>query len=419
MKKVLVLLMVGVVLAGGGWYVFGRSDTNTKPEVLGTAAIEKRTVRKVLEATGIIKAQVGAQVKIGARASGVIEQMLVKIGDQVHKGQLIAVIDSRDAEAKVAQAEAALRRQESELAKVRVVYPLRIKEAEALYDLAKVKQEYEDKNYTRKKQLVDRKLAAVDDADQAYQNAMVARNDVLAKKATLVRTEQEFKKELGSRRRAVAEARAQLELNRIQYSYTRIRSPIDGTVSQVTAQEGETLVSGLQVSNLITVLDPLRLEMWIYVDETDVGQVRLGMPVEFTVDSYADKVFRGTLDRIYPEPEIRDNIVYYQAIVKLNREQARQLRPEMTTQCRIVVREKVDALAMPNAALKWVDGRMVVFRVGADDAATRLEPKLGLEGMRYTEVLSGLAAGDKVATKIILPETGEGKGKANRGGKQP
>ncbi len=416
MKKVLILLVVVALLGGGGWYFLRGSKKDGKPRVVKTAVIEKRPVRKVLEATGIIKAQVGAQVKIGARASGVIEQMLVKIGDQVRKGQLVAVIDSRDAEAKVAQAEARLRSDESELEKVRVVYPLRIEEAKALLDQAKAKQEYADKTLKRQKQLVDSKLAALNEQDQAYQDAMVARHDVDSKYATLVRTQEEFKKELVRAEKARIEARANLDLAKIQYSYTRIESPIDGIVSKVTAQEGETLVSGLQVSNLITILDPLRLEMWIYVDETDVGQIRLGMPVEFTVDAYADTTFRGTVDRIYPEPEIRDNIVYYQTIVQLDREQARQLRPEMTTQCRIVVKELRDVLAMPNAALKWVADRKVVFKVGAEDSVTEVEPEFGLEGVEYTEILSGLSAGDTVATKVILPNAGVASGQNKKDG---
>ena len=402
MRKLLVLLVV-VVLVGGGWYYLRGSKKDGKPQVLQTAVVQKRSVRQVLEATGIIKAQVGAQVKVGARASGVIEQMLVKIGDRVKKGQLIAVIDSRDADARVDQAEARLHSSEAELQKVKVVYPLQVEEAGALLNLAKAKQVYADKMFKRQKQLVASKLAAVNEQDQAYQDAMVAGSDVEAKHATLVRIQEEYKKELIRARKGVAEAKATLELAQIELSYTRIHSPIEGIVSQVTAQEGETLVSGLQVSNLITILDPLRLEMWIYVDETDVGQVQLGMPVEFTVDAYRDKVFRGQVNRIYPEPEIRDNIVYYQTIVNLDQEQAKQLRPEMTTQCKVVVREIADALAMPNAALKWVGGRKVVFRVGDGNTVTEVDPELGLEGIEFSQVLSGLSQGDKVATKIILP----------------
>ena len=83
----------------------------------------------------------------------------------------------------------------------------------------------------------------------------------------------------------------------IRISYTPIESPITGVVSEVTAQEGETIVAGLQVANLITVLDPARLEMWVYVDETDVGQVHAGQAAEFRVDAYPGKTFDGAQSR--------------------------------------------------------------------------------------------------------------------------
>jgi len=81
------------------------------------------------------------------------------------------------------------------------------------------------------------------------------------------------------------------ELN-VRLTYTRIYSPIDGVVSQVNADEGETIVAGLQVANLITVFNPNMLEMWIYIDETDIGQVKLGDYVEYTVDTYEIKNLR-------------------------------------------------------------------------------------------------------------------------------
>jgi RND family efflux transporter MFP subunit len=205
-------------------------------------------------------------------------------------------------------------------------------------------------------------------------------------------------------RAEAAAALAALRTLDVRISYTKIVSPIDGVVSQVTAQEGETIVAGLQVANLVTVLDPTRLEMWIYVDETDVGRVRPGLPVEFRVDSQPDKAFTGAVDRVYPEPEIRDNIVYYKALVTVDRDHALSLRPEMTTQCSIVVDTRENVLAVPNQALKWVAGKQTVFVVdkARPEGVRRVEPKLGLPGLEKSEVLEGLAEGDEVATQIVL-----------------
>jgi HlyD family secretion protein len=172
----------------------------------------------------------------------------------------------------------------------------------------------------------------------------------------------------------------------------------------VAAQEGETIVSGLSVSNLITILDPLRLEMWIYIDETDVGRVSTGLPVKYTVDAFRNRTFKGIVDRIYPEPEIRDNIVYYRTLIKVTAEEAKFLRPEMTTQCKIIVETKKDVLAVPNTALKWVANRQVCFVVSnPEDDPREVSPKLGLVGLEMSEILEGLSKGDVVATQLVLP----------------
>ena len=213
----------------------------------------------------------------------------------------------------------------------------------------------------------------------------------------------EFEKERFKAQKAKEEAEAVIESARTKISYTRIVSPIDGVVAFVTSQAGETVVAGLQVANLITVLDPTRLEMWIYVDETDVGQVHPGLAVEFRVDAHPATVFRGSVDQIYPQPEIRDNIVYYQALVRLDPKESKQLRPEMTTQCQIVVQEKKGVLVIPNAALKWIGDRQVVFAVAGDGSVREVSPTLGLEGLNETEVTAGLTPGEKVATQIVLP----------------
>ncbi|MGE4193979.1 MAG: efflux RND transporter periplasmic adaptor subunit [Pseudodesulfovibrio sp.] len=359
MKKLLFILIALLLTGGGVWY-FTAGQSKDRIKVLKTDTVKRGSVSRVLEATGIVKAQVGAQVKIGAQATGVLESVPVKVGDRVKKGDLVARIDSRELKARIAEARANL-------------------------ELAQAKLDYMEKNLPRKRSLVQKKLEAQDTLDVATQDAQIARH-------------------------TVASAEAKLRTLQIQLSYTSIYSPIDGVVSQVAAQEGETVVSGLSVSNLITVLEPEKLEMWIYVDETDVGRVKAGLPVRYTVDAYRDKVFEGEVDRIYPEPEIRDNIVYYRTLVKVTADQAGFLRPEMTTQCKIVVQTKDDVLIVPNNALKWVKDRQVCFRVTDPKLEPEeVEPTLGLVGLETSEVLDGLSEGDVVATQLVLPGAKVGK----------
>ncbi|SKA63848.1 efflux RND transporter periplasmic adaptor subunit [Desulfobaculum bizertense] len=387
-------------------FVFGRDSD--APQVLETGTVSKGTIQKSLDATGIIKAQVGAIVKIGAQATGRITSMNVRVGQRVKEGDLIAVIDDRELRADEREALARLDRSRSELERVEAVYPLQILEATANLDAARAEYDYSKDNLRRQKRLFKQELIAKDTLDDAFQNSKVKGNIFRARQAAESRLTAEFKKEKVKAQKSIIEAEANLASIRTQLSYTRIMSPLTGVVSQVTAQEGETVVSGLQVTNLITVLDPTRLEMWIYVDETDIGQVEHGMPVEFQVDAYPNAVFHGTIDQVYPEPEIRDNIVYYQALVIVDTNTAKQLRPEMTTQCRIIVSAKDDVLTLPNAALKWIDGTQTVFLVNGR-RVSKIHPKLGLAGAERTEILEGLSEGDSVATRLVLSGTGAKK----------
>jgi HlyD family secretion protein/macrolide-specific efflux system membrane fusion protein len=350
MKKVIaVIVFLSVAVGVGLWWK--SSTAEKKITVLATETVTRGTVRKVLEQTGIIKSQVGAIVKIGTRATGTIDKMMVKVGDPVEKDQLVAQIDSRELEAQTTEARAKLAAAQAELNRVEQFYPLRFKEARHDLALTRARADYLHNNFRRQEKLADRNVISKDTIEDVRQKAEVEANQVSVKQSTLERLQREFTDETAKARAAVKQAEASLAALEVRKSYTRIFSPISGVVSQVTAQEGETIVAGLQVANLITVLDPARLEMWTYVDETDIGQVHPGQPVEFRVDAYPERVFKGTVDTIYPEPEIRDNIVYYQALVKINPEQATYLRPEMTTQVQIIVAVKDDVLDIPNNAL--------------------------------------------------------------------
>ena len=354
--KFLIVILLALLIGAFFWWRSGRETGAVIIEE--TAEVQSGSVRKILSATGIVKSQVGAVVKTGTRATGVIEKMLVRVGDQVAEGQLIAKIDSREQEADLAQAEARLRTAQAELTFAR---------------------------------LLEKRMGGLSSQDltsrESYDDA---------------------KRRADAARAAAAEAEAAVGAAKIRLSYTSIYSPLTGLVSEVTAQEGETVVAGLQVANLITVLDPTKLEMWIYVDETDIGQVLPGLAVEFSVDAYPGDTFPGTVDQIYPQPEIRDNIVYYRALVKLSEDSAAKLRPEMTTQCRIIVESKDNVLVIPNNAVKWVDDEQVVY-VQTPKGHETVHPKLGLIGPDVSEVLSGLKAGNKVATRLNITDNGGGK----------
>ena len=156
--------------------------------------------------------------------------------------------------------------------------------------------------------------------------------------------------------------------------------------------------------NLITVLNPELLELWIYVDETDISKVSVGQQVEYTVDTYTDKIFNGKIDRINVSPDIFENIVYYRAIVNIDNKTAEFLKPEMTTQCKIIISSKKDVLVVPNESLKWKDNHYIVYRIANEEKniTDEVPVKLGERGDTTTEILNGLEEGDKIAVKIKL-----------------
>jgi RND family efflux transporter MFP subunit len=357
-KRVLIIAMTIVVIAGG-FFIYKKFFVKPTTKIIETAKVEKDIIRGVLVETGIIKPQVGAVVKVGARATGTIEKMNVKIGDRVKRGQVIALIDDREIQQGIDQQNAA------------------IKEAAANYEYAKI-------NYQRETELLKHEFTTKDAVDKA-------------------------KSQLDAIKANIEDKTAQLKQLEIKLTYTRIYAPIDGVVSDVTAQEGETIVAGLQVANLVTVLDPTRLEMRIYVDETGIGRVKLKQKVEYYVDTFPDRLFYGTIEKIYPQPVVKDNIVYYLAIVKVSIDDAVFLKPEMTTHVKIIHDEKQNILTVPNAAIKFEKGKQIAYKVIGPSKVQKLELKTGIRGEEKTEIIAGVKEGDELATKLILPESAKEK----------
>ncbi|MEI7670950.1 MAG: efflux RND transporter periplasmic adaptor subunit [Deltaproteobacteria bacterium] len=405
-KRIIVVALLVVALLAGGGFAYKKFFTKPEIRVLETGRVEKGDIRGVLVETGIIKSQVGAVVKIGARATGKVDKMHVKVGDRVKAGQLIAQIDDRETQKTLDQQKAALQVAESTLAQINLTYPEKIREAEANFTYVRL-------TFEREKTLFKKEYTAKDTLDKAESQFQAA-------DAILKRLRDEFVTQQKITAATMRETRAQLEQQEIRLTYARIYSPIPGIISDVTAQEGETIVAGLQVANLVTVLDPTRLEMWIYIDETDIGRAKIGQKVEYTVDTYPERIFTGTIEKINPQPVVKENIVYYLSTVKVSPEDAGFLRPEMTTHVKIVTIEKSGVLTVPNAAVKFEKGRQIAYRVvKGPEKVEKAELKLGIRGEDRTEILSGVPEGTELATKLVLPAAPEVEAKKSANGKRP
>ena len=387
MKKTIIIIIAVVLVAGGMLLYRGLTKSTTK--VLETAKVTKGSIRGVIVETGIIKPQVGAVVKIGARATGAIVKMNVKIGDRVTNGQLIALIDDREIQKAIEQQKASLSSAQKTLTQVEQTYPERIKEAKANYEYARI-------TFERETELLKHEYTTKDAVDRA-------RSQFEAAEANWKKLQSEYGTQTEIAKANSEDVSAQLRQQETRLTYTRIYSPIDGIISDVTAQEGETIVAGLQVANLVTVLDPARLEMWIYVDETDIGKVTIGQQVEYYVDTFQDKLFHGTIEKIYPQPVVKENIVYYLAIVRVSKEDSSFLKPEMTTHIKIIFSQQQNILIAPNASIKFEKRKQVVYKVTGPDKVQQMEVRTGIRGEDNTEIISGVSEGDMLATKLILP----------------
>jgi RND family efflux transporter MFP subunit len=363
-KRYIILGIVVAVIAGAlVFYLIGRKG---KTEKTGELFVTKRgNVTYFTEQTGIIKAQVGAIVKVGTRATGTLTHLRYQVGDYVKKGELIAKIDDREILANLRNTEAQIEEQKKDL---------EAKEAQYVYSKA---------NYEREVRLLEKEFTTKDSVDIAKREMGVTFAQV----------------ELGKAK--VKEAVEKLKALEVSLSYTKIYAPISGYVSLVSTQEGETVVSGLSAAILITIIDPSKLEMWIYVDETDIGRTKPGMKVDYWVDTYRDKKFPGKIDMIYPQPEIKDNIVYYLAIVKIDSKDTALLRPEMTAHVRIIVEEKTNVLVVPNNAVRFEEGKDVVYLIKGKEKPERRAVIPGIRDDSFTEIVSGLAEGERIVIPVV------------------
>ena len=194
-----------------------------------------------------MKPQVGALVKIGTRATGTIVKMNVKIGDQVEQGQLVALIDDREIRRAIEQQQAAVAAAQETLRQAELTYPERIKEAKANYEYAKTVHE-------RERELIKHDYTTKDELDKA-------RSQFEGTRAILKRLQDEYATQIKIAQSNIEEHTAQLQQQEVRLTYTRIYSPIPGIVSDVTAQEGETIVAGLQVGQDIDNRDPDLLDL--------------------------------------------------------------------------------------------------------------------------------------------------------------
>jgi RND family efflux transporter MFP subunit len=210
---------------------------------------------------------------------------------------------------------------------------------------------------------------------------------------------EEAKGAVAQARASLQQAEAQLQYQQAQLDKAIIHSPIRGTVLSIAAQQGETIAAGLAAPTLITVADLQRLEVRAYVDETDIGQVRLGLPAEIRVESYPDRVFRGRVSKIASASTVKDNVVTYETTIAVQ-DAGGLLRPDMTADVGIVLGERTGVLLVPSEAVHRDGNTSLVYVLHRDRAqpgnVEKRTVEAGSDDGERTEIRSGVKPGEEL-----------------------
>ena len=312
MKKVLIGGLIIILVAIGAWYLINKESGGLQYK---TATVQRGDLDAKVTATGTVNAV--TTVLIGTQVSGTINALYVDFNSPVIKGQLLAQIDPDTIQAQVDQAGASLLNVEANLKKAQA----------SLLDARRI--------YERNKQLMTKNFIAQSDLDTSETNAQGAVSQVDAAKAQVLQS-----------RAALSQAQTNLR-------YTRIVSPVNGTVISRNIDVGQTVAASFQTPTLFTIAEDLtKMQIDTSVDEADIGKVKVNQDVRFTVDAYPDMNLTGKVSEVRNAPTTVQNVVTYDVVVQVNNAELK-LKPGMTANVSIINDSRKGVLLVPNGALRF------------------------------------------------------------------
>lgn len=357
MKKILVASVILILILIALFIFLSRREP--APQYI-TQTADRGDIRATVSATGTVNAV--TTVLVGTQVSGTIKALFVDYNSTVRQGQLLAQIDPASFEAQVAQAAANLSLARANLEKSKV----------ALRDTVST--------FERNKILFGKDFISRYDLDTSETAYLSALAQIKASEAQVEQT------------------RAALNLAQTNLRYTRIISPVNGTVISRSIDVGQTVAASFQTPTLFTIAQDLtKMQIVANIDEADIGRLRVGQPVTFTVDAYPDLTFRGNVSEIRNSPITVQNVVTYDVIVKVDNADLK-LKPGMTANVSIVIDDKKGILRVPNAALrvKIQDKTSSApapkgpgVWVLENNKPKRIPLSVGISDNRFTEVVSG------------------------------
>ncbi len=329
-----------------------------------SSKVSKQNISTSITATGTIEPV--TEVEVGTQVSGIIDKIYVDYNSVVKKGQLIAELDKTNLLSELSSAKSNM-------------------------ESAKSKMEYQKSNYNRYKELYSKGLVSADD----YENAQLS-----YKQAS---------EEYAIQKESVSKAQTNL-------GYAIITSPIDGIVLSKEVEEGQTVAAAMETPTLFIIAQDLTdMQVIADVDEADIGGVKEGQRVTFTVDAFPDDLFEGKVTQVRQEATEESNVVTYEVVISAPNDDLK-LKPGLTANVTIFTNERDGVLAVPSKALRFApnenllaEGESITDCEGKDKVWMRegsnfkaVPVKIGVTNGTYTEIISGLKEGDAVLTDFII-----------------
>lgn len=361
-SKVWIAMTVVVIIAVAAWALSGgkeKEEINFKQE-----KVSLQTLQNSVTATGTIEAV--TSVTVGTQVSGIVNKLYVDYNSQVKKGQVIAELDKTNLLSELNTAKANMASAQSQL-------------------------NYQNANMKRYQTLYQKGLVSADD----YENALL--------------TYRQAKEQ-------VATAKEQVQRAQTNLGYATITSPIDGTVISKSVEEGQTVAASFNTPELFTIAKDLtNMQVVADVDEADIGAVKEGDRVTFTVDAYPDDTFEGTVKQVRLQATTTNNVVTYEVVISAQNADLK-LKPGLTANVTIYTQERTGVLAVANKALRFTPTKETVGKdmkivdskgknkVWTLDGKTLTAHPVSIgqtDGM-HTEITKGLKAGQQIVTEIVV-----------------
>ncbi|MBQ8476086.1 efflux RND transporter periplasmic adaptor subunit [bacterium] len=382
MKKRYILALIAAVIIVLA-LVFAMSKKQGAKYI--TKDIEKSTITQYVEASGTIKPV--NTIEVGTQVSGTVSKIYVDYNSVVKKGDLLAELDPSLFQANVDQSEAKLRN------------------AKAAYSKAQSTLTYKKNNYQRYKHLFEKNYVSRDDVELAQSNYLQAQA------------------ELDAARAEVSAAQASLNNNLTNLGYSKITSPVDGTVISREVDVGQTVAASFNTPTLFEVAKDLtQMQIETSVSEADIGKIKVGQEADYTLDGYQDRTFKGKVTQVRLASTTTNNVVTYTVIISVDNTEGLVI-PGMSANVSVIVGEAKDVLCVDNKALKFTpsDNKEKYDKQGiwllSNGTPKRYSVELGLSDDNKTQVISDdIKEHDKV---IISQNSNNSKKGSSQGMRRP